>query len=152
MTLPCPSLPNHRLTISLSITKDRKLPPPNMPFDGLLETPTVQWMDLEESQSKYPAPATPPQPASPVPQSVDAWTLEGTVHKDLGPLLNYTDPWERALGSAIAGAHLLAMQALKTSPQEAQRILPLCQIPEEGTGPWDWTTMLKPPLAVDMLL
>ena len=94
----------------------------------------------------------PPQPASPVLQSADAWTLEDTVHKDLEPLLSHTDPWERALGSVIAGACLLAMQALKTSPQEVQRILPLCQVPKEGTGLWDQTTMLNPPLAVDMLL
>ena len=46
----------------------------------------------------------------------------------------------------------LAMQAQKISPQEALRILSLCQVPEEGTGPWDRTTMLNLPLAVDMLL
>ena len=44
------------------------------------------------------------------------------------------------------------MQAQKISLQEALRILPLCQVPEEGTGLWDRTTMLNPPLAVDMLL
>ena len=109
-------------------------------------------MDLDNAPFKYPACATPPQPASPVSQNADTWTLEDTVHKDLEPLLNYMNPWERALGSVIAGAHLLAMQALKTSPQEAWRILPLCQVPEEGYGLWDWTTVLKPPLAVDMLL
>ena len=63
-----------------------------------------------------------------------------------------TDPWERALGSAIAGACHLAMQAQKISLQEALRRLPLCQVLEEGTGPWDQTTMLNPPLVVDMLL
>ena len=94
----------------------------------------------------------PPQPASPVLQSADDWKLGDTVRKDLEPLLNHTDPWERALGSAIAGARHLAMQAQKISLQEALRILPLCQVPMEGTGPWDQTTMLNPPLAVDMLL
>ena len=97
-------------------------------------------------------PATPPPPAQPVLQNADTWSLGDTVCKDLEPLLNHTDLLERALGSAIAVAHHLAMQALKTSLREAMRILPLCQVLTEGTGPWDWTTMINLPLAVDMLL
>ena len=109
-------------------------------------------MDPDDAPFKYQVPATPPLPAPPVLQNADIWSLGDTVRKDLEPLLNHTDLWGRALGSAIAGARHLAMQALKTSLQEALRMLPLCQVPMEGTGPWDWTTMLNPPLAVDMLL
>ena len=109
-------------------------------------------MDPDNAPFKYQAPALPPLPAPPVLQNANVWSLGDTVCKDLEPLLNHTDLWERVLGSAIAGACYLAMQALKTSPWEAIRILPLCQVPMEGTGLWDWTTMLNPPLAVDMLL
>ena len=149
---PCPPCSSPCQITFPSIIRDGKLPPPNTPFNGLPETPTVQWTDPDNALFKYLVPATPPRPASPVLRSADVWTLEDTVCKDLEPLLNHTDHLERALRSVIAGACLLAMQALKTSLQEAQRILPLCQVPEEGTGLWDQTTMLKPPLAVDMLL
>ena len=152
MTQPCPPRSKAHPITSPSIIRDGKSPPPNTPFDGSPETPTVQWTDPDDAPFKYPAHATPPPPVSPVPQSADDWKLGDTVRKDLEPLLNHTDPWERTLGSAIAGARHLAMQAQKISPQEALRILPLCQVPEEGTGPWDRTTMLNPPLAVDMLL
>ena len=134
---PCsPCSKAHQIT-SPSIIRDGKLPPPNTPFDGLLETPTVQWMDPDDALFKYPAAEMPPLPAPPVPQNANIWSLEYTVCKDLKPLLNHTDLWERALGSAIAGACYLAMQALKTSLWEALRILPLCQVLTEGTGLWD---------------
>ena len=152
MMQPCPPCSKAHQTTSPSIIKDGKSPPPNTPFDGLPETPTVRWMDPDDAPFKYPAPTTPPPPASPVLQSADDWKLGDIVCKDLEPLLNHTDPWERALGSAIAGACHLAMQAQKISPQEPSRILPLCQVPEEGTSLWDRTTMLNPPLAVDILL
>ena len=152
MTQPCPPCSKAHQITSPSIIRDGKLPPLNTPFNGLPETPTVQWMDLDNAPFKYQVPAMPPQPAPPVLRSADVWTLGDTVCKDLEPLLNHMDLWERALGSAIAGACHLAMQALKTSLWEALRILPLCQVPTEGTGPWDQTTMLNPPLAVDMLL
>ena len=152
MMQPCPPRSKAHQITSPSIIKDGKSPPLNTPFDGSLETPTVQWTDPDDAPFKYLAHATPPPPASPVLQSADDWKLGDTVRKDLEPLLNHTDPWKRALGSVIAGARHLAMQAQKISLQEALRILPLCQVPEEGTGPWDRTTMLNPPLAVDMLL
>ena len=152
MMQPCPPCSKAYLITSPSIIRDGKWPPLNTPFDGLLEIPTVQWMDPDNAPFKYQAPVTPPLPAPLVPQNADAWSLGDTVCKDLEPLLNHMDHWERALGSAIAGACHLAMQALKTSPWEAMRILPLCQVPTEGTGPWDRTTMLNLPLAVDMLL
>ena len=149
---PCPPCSSPYQITSPSIIRDGKLPPLNTPFNGLPETLTVQWMDPDKSPFKYLAPIMPPQPASSVLQSADTWKLDNTVCKNLEPLLNHTDPWERALRSAIAGACLLAMQALKTSLQEVEAILPLYQVPEEGTGLWDQTTMLNPPLAVDMLL
>ena len=116
MMQPCPPHSKAHQITSPSIIKDGKSPPPNTPFDGLPETPTVQWMDPDDAPFKYPAHATPPPPASPVPQSADDWKLGDTVRKDLEPLLNHTDPWERALRSAIAGARHLAMQAQKISP------------------------------------
>ena len=89
--------------------RDGKSPPLNTPFDGSPETPTVRWTDPDDAPFKYPAHATPPPPVSPVPQSADDWKLGDTVCKDLEPLLNHTDPWERALRSVIAGARHLAM-------------------------------------------
>ena len=135
MMQPCPPCSRAHQITSPSIIRDGKLPPLNTPFDGSLETPTVQWMDLDNAPFKYLAPAMPPLPAPPVPWNADAWSLGDTVHKDLEPLLNHTDLWERALRSAIARACHLAMQALKTSPWEALRMLPLCQVPMEGTKP-----------------
>ena len=52
---------------------------------------------------------TPPLPAPPALRNADIWSLGDTVRKDLEPLLNHMDHWERALGSAIAGARHLAM-------------------------------------------
>ena len=152
MMQPCPPCSKAHQITSPSIIRDGKSPPPNTPFNGLLETPTVQWMDPDNALFKYQVPTTPPLPVPPVPQNADVWSLGDTVCKDLEPLLNHTDLWEKALGSAIAGACHLAMQALKTSLQKALRILPLCQVPIEGTSLWDQTTMLNLPLAVDMLL
>ena len=130
----CPPYSKAHQITSPSIIRDGKLPPPNTPFDGLPETPTVQWMDPDDALFKYQVPATPPLPVPLVLQNADVWSLGDTVCKDLEPLLNHTDLWERALRSAIARAHHLAIQALKTSLWEALRILPLCQVPMEETG------------------
>ena len=49
----------HQIT-SPSIIRDGKLPPLNIPFDGLPETPTVQWTDPDNALFKYQVPVTPP--------------------------------------------------------------------------------------------
>ena len=60
MMQPCPSCSSPHQITSPSIIRDGKSPPPNTPFNGLPETPTVQWMDLDNALFKYPAPAMPP--------------------------------------------------------------------------------------------
>ena len=59
---------------------------------------------------------------------------------------------ERVLGAAIAAAYLWAMQVQKTSLKEAEMILPLCQVSEEGTSLWDLEDMHLPFITLDMVL
>ena len=152
MTQPCLHPISRRQTTSRIITKDGRSPPPPTPFNGSPETPTAQWMDPTESPSQFLAPVHPLPPASPPPQSADSWKLGDTVRTGIEEMLISPNLTEQQLANAIAHTRLRAMQAQRISLKGAEAILPLCQVPEKGTGPWDKEALLLPHLLIDKML